>query len=44
MAISSDIRPQDIPILMAVYFLSPVNIQTFTPAKRSLYIVTLTLS
>lgn len=43
-AMSSERRPHEIPILMAVYLLSPVNIQTFTPANRSLWIVTLTLS
>jgi hypothetical protein len=43
-AISSEIKPHDIPILIAVYFLSPVNIQTLTPADLNLYIVNLTLS
>jgi hypothetical protein len=43
-AISYEISPHDIPILMAVYFLSPVNIHTFTPASLNLYIVIFTLS
>jgi hypothetical protein len=43
-AISSEINPQEIPILIAVSFLSPVNIQTLTPAYFNLSIVIFTLS
>lgn len=43
-AMSSAMRPHDMPILMAVSFLSPVSIHTLTPAYRSLSIVNLTLS
>jgi hypothetical protein len=41
---SSEMSPQEIPILMAVYFLSPVSIQTLIPADFNLSIVILTLS
>jgi hypothetical protein len=37
-------RPQDFPMLIAVYFLSPVSIQTLIPAFLNLMIVSLTLS
>ena len=42
--ISSLIMPQDLPMLMAVYFLSPVSIHTLIPAYLSLEIVVCTLS
>lgn len=41
---SSCIRPQDFPILTAVYFLSPVSIHTLMPAFLSFTMVSLTLS
>ena len=43
-AMSSSIRPQDFPMFIAVYFLSPVSIQTLIPAFLNLIMVSLTLS
>ena len=43
-AISDETSPQEIPILIAVSFLSPVSIHTLTPAFLMDYIVCLTLS
>lgn len=43
-AISVSTSPQEMPIFIAVYFLSPVNIQTLTPARRIFSMVPLTLS
>lgn len=43
-AIPSEINPQEIPMLIAVYFLSPVSIHTLMPANFNLSIVILTLS
>ena len=42
--ISSAMIPQEIPILIAVYFLSPVSIQILIPAYLSFVMVSFTLS
>ncbi len=44
MAMSGSTNPQEMPMLMAVSFLSPVSIHTLIPALLMICIVFLTLS